>query len=221
MKSLSLNSLISKIKTKKTFLAVSLLVFLLVGGTTLAVYYLKPLISSKLIQKSSADLIIENKQLKVNFNIVSEDQRMAASFINNLGADSKIIEGLSLDLDDGSIVKLKTVLPVHLTLDISSNRLGFSTPMLSRNLSLPKLNSGVVGDTTNFSTGSGKLSISAKANALHLEAEDPSPLLKYATESGQLHLSRKLDSLFPIFNKVGRIRLDVAGKSVSGVIELK
>jgi hypothetical protein len=207
--------LTSRFKVKKAYLIIPVVVVLIMGLVLGGIFFARPYISNKLTQKSSADLKIEEKKLKLNFNITANDRQVAESFINNLGADRKVFEGISLELDDQSLTRLQPILPVRLTLDFSSNKLSFY------NLSLPKLNSGVAGDVVNFSTESGRLRMSSKGNVFHLEIEDPNPLMKYATESGQLQLSKKLDLLFSILSKVGRMRLDVDGKSLSGEIQLK
>lgn len=166
--------------------------------------------------KSSAELSTENSKLVIKFNIVSKDQEVAKQFLSNLGGDESILQGMKLELDDQSAERLRQVVPVELNLDIEPKKISFS------NQRLPHLNRGESEKSFEFATESGRIKYkSSGGTSIDLEIEDPEPLLKYATESGQMSLSNKIDGLFPIMGKVGRIKLEVDGKRVGGEIELK
>mgnify|MGYP001570165861 CR=1 FL=1 len=74
-----------------------------------------------------------------------------------------------------------------------------------------------------LATDSGRVSLrSANIKDFDLRVESPSSLIKYATESGKMNLSKKVTiGMFPILERIVKMEIEVIGKSVTGEIELR
>lgn len=171
----------------------------------------------RLTPKSSVLLKIEGNFLKVKFNILEKDKVQAESFLNSLEIDKRVFdEELSLELDEGSIEKIYSSLPNNLSLNFSGKRLEFS------NVLLKKLDNGLSEKSFEFATGSGKIVLNTDgAQNLSLEILEPNALVKYATSSGDLLISKKMSELFPMLSKIATMKLNVSGKTISGEIEVR
>lgn len=167
-------------------------------------------------EKSSIKLWTENTALKLEFSLTKEDKQKMQVFNKNLGIGNDYLQGISLELDPESIQKLSEFLPVNVALTIEPKRISFASSIL------PTFASSLIKENKEFATEGGKLKFSKSSDSeFQLVMEDPRPLLKYATESGQIMMSDKLHLLFPILDRVGTIEMLVNGKSVSGSIEIK
>lgn len=174
-------------------------------------------LDTKIFRKeSTANIYIQNDQLKIDFQIIDEDFQKAANFSNNLGISSDWLLGVSLTLDQRSLFALKQVLPLNPNLNFSDNSLNFSSTKNS------DLNSSLPVQNYEISTGSAKLTLSVRgSNDYNLEVIQPDLIVKFATISGQVYLSSQVEQLFPIMSKIAKIVLVVKGKNVSGNILLK
>lgn len=167
-------------------------------------------------EKSTVKVWTEEKALKLEFNITREDKQKMQSFNKNLNIDDDYLKGVSLELDDESIQRLKEFLPLNIALTIEPNKVTFGSSIL------PTFASSLIKETKEFATGEGKLKFTKSTDTeFQLILENPKPLLQYATESGKVMMSDKLHLLFPILDRVGTIEMLVNGKSVSGEIRLK
>ena len=168
------------------------------------------------LESSTADVFIEDGYLRFTFKIDNNDKLKVIEFNRRLGVGGDYLDGVSIKLDPDSLNRLQPMLPVHVKLDFDDSKVSFSSQ--ASNLLSP----GFSGQNYNIATGSGKLGFQAKdAQNFELQIQDPEPVLQYATGSGQLHLSTKLNPLFPILEKVSSINLTVNGKNVQGEMRLK
>lgn len=167
-------------------------------------------------EKSTARVFLEEGSLKIVFDIADEDKANLGKYNNKIGVSSAYLEGLAFKIDDNSQKKLNSFLPLHLDLQIMPDEINFQSGIV------PGFASSLVTETKEIATESGKLKFAQYSqNEFQLEIVDPSPLLKYATSSGQFVLSEKLLQLYPILERVGTIKMSVNGKSVSGEVRLK
>jgi hypothetical protein len=174
------------------------------------------LLNKGVLERSSTDLYIEDGYLKFKSKITNNDKLKVIEFNRRLGVSGDYLEGVAIKLDPDSLSKLQPLMPVHVSLDFDNDRVNFFSQ--GKNLLSP----GFSGQNANISTGSGKLSFQANnAQSFNLEIQDPEPVLQYATQSGQLHLSSKLNGLFPILDRVAIINLTVNGKNINGEVKLK
>lgn len=175
-------------------------------------------------RKSLATLYIDDNKVKVKFNIADKDRLDALEFSRKLGASEAWMEGISLDLDSGTRNKLSQVLPLELFVSFRKDSLKFKSTQSSfaAKFKNKALQSAQSKSDFEFATGSGKISLkSQNERDFSLDIKDPSPLLQYATESGQIYLSKKVYDMFPISGNIARIEISVNGKDVSGEILLK
>ncbi len=223
-------------KFKRTYILGAVLIFLLVvlsiqiviftksSGLDIKSYVLnfrEAYLSGK---KSSASLYIEDKKVKIKFNISAADRLNFLEFSRKMGVDNNFAEGISLDLDEVTRNKLEQVLPLELRLSFKSGGLKFKSAQSPFAVSIKNkaLQSAQTKSGFEFATGSGKINLNAQNERdFLLDIKDPGPLLKYATESGQIYLSKKVYGMFPILDNIARIELAVSGKDVSGEILLK
>ncbi len=167
-------------------------------------------------EKSTAKIWTEGNNLKIEFILTEDDKQKMQSFNNNLGVKEDYLEGISLELDPESIKKINEFLPVNLGLTIEPKKVSFGSSIL------PTFVSSLVKDSKEFATEGGKLSFTKSSESeFQLKLDNPQPLLQYATESGQIMMSDKLQLLFPIMDRVGTIEMLVNGKSISGEVRLK
>lgn len=176
----------------------------------------KTLIQSFGLNKSSANFFREDNKLSIKFNILERDKKKAERFFKSLGIENELEKGFTVGLDNTSLDKLGVILPVSVNLDFDEKQVKLN------NRALPSLKSAFSASVTEISTGSGRLSFKANNETdYYLFIADPKLVLVHATGSGQLSLSKKVDGLFPILDKIGRIELRVDGKNINGFIELK
>lgn len=167
-------------------------------------------------QKSTAKVWVDGQSLKLQFDVVDRDKPMLEQFNQNLGTNDDYLKGISVDLDPQTIQFLQQFTPITLTLKITDHQIGFKSS------EIPGFASSFIKDEKQFATESGNLDLKISSNdEFQLNIQDPEPLVKYATHSGQLNLSSKLNPLFPLLERVSTIRMMVNGKSINGVLNLK
>ncbi len=161
-----------------------------------------------------ADIFIEDSSLKVKFSI--ENENKVQEFLNNLSLTDSVLDGLSLELDSYSLDRLSQILPAKVKITIDGKNLSFKSPnqVILKNPSSKY--------SYKLATKSGSLVFNnSDLQNFNLEVENPEILVKFATESGKLILSEKLDDLFPILSKISKMELKVYNKAISGEIVLK
>ncbi|MBI2011365.1 hypothetical protein HYS91_01220 [Candidatus Daviesbacteria bacterium] len=208
-----------KVRIKVSFipLLITFLFFLLIITSGFYLIANKNLISTNLLeQKSKASIYTNGNNLKIDFKISNKDMSKAVDFSNRLKIGTSWVEGIEIDLDSESIQKLNQHLPLEVALDFQNKGLAFKSN--SRSI----LNSGLPGESFELASNSGKLSFKSQAGGDYaISVKNPTALIQHATESGKLFISKKLDGLFPILNKVDTISIDVRGKNLTGSILLK
>lgn len=206
-------------KQKKYLIALGI-IFLLGLSASLIFTFRSNLISllekSSLNKSSSVDLAVSGAHLDLKFAIADKDQIKASQFMNNLGADPRLDQDISVELDQDSIDQLAKIMPMHLILKFEPKRLSLK----SNGLAL--LNSAQTKYNYSLATSSASLNLVGQDETdFNLKVVEPAPLLNYGTQSGQLHISKKLDWLYPTLQKIARINIAVNGNSLNGEIELK
>lgn len=172
--------------------------------------------NANLIPKSTAEISISGEKLVIKFNILDKDKKAVSDFSSNLNVRDNWIEGISLSLDKKSLDGLAPILPAKVNLKFTSKRADFISS------DLPSLRTSAGSTKYEFSTGSAGLKLNMRGEQDYgLEINKPEQLLNYATMSGQITLSKKLDPVFPLFSKIARIELRVNGKNINGFVELK
>jgi hypothetical protein len=174
------------------------------------------LLEKGILKKSTVYMYIDNHNLKIKFNITPQDVVSANSFAQALTGTNTWLSGMALALDESTLTKLSPLLPLVLNLSFSGNSLSFSSNQKS------VLDSALPENHYQFATGSANLSLDGNSvSNFNLKIDNPSPLLLYATSSGKLVLSSKLDGLFPILQSLSTINIKAKGQNVRGEIILK
>lgn len=159
--------------------------------------------------------LIDSK-LNLAFDLIDEDKSKFKAFVNNWFGLVENIETLSFGIDENMKSMLSQNLPISVNLVVSEKSIQF----YSR--SIPGLQNPLIKNDYEFATGSSALKVEySDPSKYHLKIEDPKDLVNYATASGILTASSKLEGLFKSLPKVATIELNVNGKNVSGLIKLK
>ncbi len=167
-------------------------------------------------KQSEAQLSLIDSKINLNFQIIEEDKPQFAAFIKNWFGTTEEIKNLSFGIDDSLKSKLTQNQPVNLKLTISDKSLAWSSN------ALPGLQNAFIKSDIEFATGSSKLSSEYSSSSKYqLKIENPADLANYATASGMLTASSKIEGLFKSLPKVATIELFVNGKNISGKIVLK
>ena len=166
---------------------------------------------------SSVEIYREQNQLRLDFEIDEEDSEVFEQLSARLGISEEWKKGIGLTLDNESLDRLTSHLPLRAGIDVEDNKI------LITSLGLKSfLHSGVSGERITFATGSGQLDLSAGNEEYELKLKEPKELVRYATESGKMNLSNKVTSgLFSLMEKVDTIELSLKGKSLEGEIGLR
>lgn len=199
---------------KRLILAIFLI--FISGLIFLKVDFIERFLGQAVFEKSSASLSILDKKLSIKFNITNSDREIADSFAQNLGVDPTFYNGILIEVDPSTLERISGNLPSLLTVDFNPDRLTFSSPKKI------KLSSSQVQNEYNFATGSSQINLKVLSDRdFELKISDPKFLVDYATHSSKLVLSQKLEPLFPIISKIGKITVKVNGKNIDGEIQLK
>ncbi len=179
-------------------------------------FFSKNFLLSQTLQKSTASFSIKGSNLKIEFDILNKDQERAKKLSKSLGVDTSWQKGIEIGLESFSLEWLENRLPLKAYLDFEENSLKFNSgPFYTLNNALPE-------EKMNFSTGAGNLNLTKKRNGdFSLRLKEPEVLLFYATSSGKLKLSEKIQILFPIINKIDTIDITLQEKNIKGRVSLK
>ncbi len=167
-------------------------------------------------ESSTLKVFLSDSKLNLDFSIIEQDKSSFALFTKNWFETGEEIKNLSFGIDSNLKAFLSPNLPVDLKLDINEKSLSFSSSKFSG------LQNPLIKEDFEFATGSSKLDLEySDSSKYHLSIENPLDLANYATSSGILTTSQKIESLFKSLPKVATIDLNVNGKNISGQIILK
>lgn len=167
-------------------------------------------------KQSRVDVSLIDSKLKLNFEIMNEDKPAFQSFVQNWFGIRDEIKSLDFGIDDNLVQTLSPILPARLNLKITDKTLEF------RNQTVPGLQTALTGTDIDFATGSGKFKVRYTGPTQYqLNIDNPADLAFYATSSGILAASSKIDGLFKSLPQVATIELSVTGKNIAGRIVLR
>lgn len=167
-------------------------------------------------KQSEVNVSLVDASLNLEFNILEEDKPKFKNFIYNWFGSDKEVKSLSFGIDQNIAQSLKPSLPVTLGLKVTDKNLIFSSVLI------PGLQNALIKSDYELATGSSKLNMEyTDSSKYQIKLEDPKDLIVYATSSGMLTTSSKLEGLFKTLPKIDTIDLSVNGKNISGAINLK
>lgn len=166
--------------------------------------------------QSSVNISLVDSKLKLDFDITQEEKPQFNAFIRNWSGVTEDINNLTLAIDENLAEFLRPILPIKLILDTDGKKLNFKSQVVA------SLQNPLVKNNFEFATGAGKLSVKyTDSSKYQLLAENPGDLVFYATSSGTLTISQKIEGLFQTLPKLATIELTVNGKNIAGKIVLK
>lgn len=167
-------------------------------------------------ESSAVKISSSDSSLNLDFNILEKDNANFVLFVKNWFGVEEAINNLKFGIDNNIKVFLSQSLPADLKLNVTEKSLTFNSNTFSG------LQNPLIKNDLDFATGSSKLDVEySDASKYHLKIENPVDLANYATSSGILTTSQKLEGLFKSLPKVATIELSVNGKNISGQIVLK
>lgn len=171
---------------------------------------------TNLASKSSASLEYTVDRVKINFDITERDFKKVEVISAKLGIGDDWTKGVQLQLNSEMIGYLKDNLPQEFVLNFNEDGLVFTSK------GAPVLKSALADKKYEFSTGSSKLTLnSLSPKDYDLEIIEPEKVLKYASSSGKLYVSQRLDGVLPILSKIAKIEIRSRNGEVRGEIKLK
>jgi len=176
----------------------------------------KPFNAVDLVSANKVEIYRDQNTLRMKFQIQDKDKVPFTMLSEKLGVTTKWQEGISFNLDEESMSQIDSYLP--LTTDVSIE----GTVITLKGGAFNFMPSGGVGDEVNFATNGATLKYAGGKTQANLLVNQPAELVSYATASGKVNLSRKIESeLFSLASKVDTIDIEIKGKSVEGEIKLK
>lgn len=167
-------------------------------------------------KQSEVSVSLLDSKLKLDFDLTKEDKPKFNTFVRNWFGESKDIKKISLSIDKSLSEFLQSGLPTKLILDIDERSLNF------KSYSAASLQNPLVKSDFEFATASGKLSVKyTDPSKYQLSIQNPGDLVYFATSSGALTISEKIEGLFQTLPKLATIELTVNGKNIAGKIVLK
>lgn len=166
--------------------------------------------------QSRLNISLTDLKVNLDFNLTEEDKPKFQEFIGNWFGVTEEVKNVSLGVDKGLKAFLLPNLPAELALKISEKSLEF----VGQNS--PGLQNALINTDLEFATGSAKLSLKyLDATRFQLAIENPDDLVYYATSSGMITASDKVEGLFKSLPRVATIEVNVNGKNISGKVVLK
>ena len=167
-------------------------------------------------RKSEVQIERVGNQLVLHFTIVEEDQIAVQKLSEYFHVSTDWSRGIEISLDEKTLDLMEGYLPVKSSVTLEDKRIVFSSR--SRDF----LQSALPKEDVFFATGSGKLRMSNGENQFHIQLDNPEVLFSYATESGKLSVSNKVErDLFSFAEKIGTMELRVRPNRLDGSIFLK
>lgn len=193
-----------------------LLVFLIIFSLGVFIQFsLNSFSQNPFSRQSGVNISLVDLKLKLDFDITKEERPQFNAFIRNWFGETDEINNISFAVDENLEEFLKASLPVKLILDTDGKTLNFKSK------SVVPLQNPLVKNDFEFATGSGKLSVKyTDPSKYQLSIENPADLVFYATSSGTLTISQKIERLFQTLPKLATIELNVSGKNIAGKIVL-
>lgn len=175
---------------------------------SLSAFYLVK--SDKLFKASTVEATLNGNKLQVNFDLTEKDLKEAENLSRDLGVTSDWTKGISIDLENADI---SAFFPIKAKIAFEGDRV-----MLRSKDTLIK---PVLREGYSLSTGSAKFDFKTDGKGFNLEAQEIATQVRQATISGQLKISKRLEALFPLLERVGRIELRVNSNTAKGEIRFK
>lgn len=178
---------------------------------------------SKATVKSSATLFIDKDVLRVNFNFLPEDTKKVAGLSKSLGVGQEWSSGIAVKLDEGTIFKIKQIVPslrergkLKMDIILSNKSIEFANGKFLES-------AGVLVNSQNMTASeSGQVKFEYMEGGMKVEIGSPADVLSQAEESGTVKLSGKIkESLWQLAPKFTRIELQTKGNSFSGKVFFK
>lgn len=167
-------------------------------------------------KQSEVKVSLVDSKINLSFDLIEEDKAKFRQFVKNWFELDEEINSLSFGIEENTKAMLSQNLPVDLKLAITEKSLSFNSNMVSG------LQNALVNSDIKFATSSSKLDVQyTDSSKYHVRIEDPADLANYATTSGKLITSSKIEGLFKSLPKIATIELNVDGKNISGSIKLK
>ena len=173
-------------------------------------------LKSSVLEKSTADIMIEDTKVRMEFSIAHNDVDAVNQFNKQLGVSDKWLDGISFNVDKEAAQKLSVSLPTTVVLKFDGRGVTFSNETIG--LIAPSFNK----KNFEYATGSSTLTLLSNNDTdYNLKVDDPGVLVKESTNSGTFYLSNRLSHFLPVLEKVQTFDLKVSGKNVSGYLLLK
>lgn len=167
-------------------------------------------------KQSRVKVSLVDSKLNLDFDLNEEEGLRFTSFINNWFDIPDQIKSLSFGMDPNINALVSQSLPVELNLNVTDKSLQFNSNRVAG------LQNPVIKSDIDFATGSSTLNVEYyDSSKYQIRVEDPAGLIDYATASGILIASTKIEGLFKSLPKVATIEMNVNGKNVYGSIKLK
>lgn len=171
--------------------------------------------SSVMIDMAESDST-RSGRLVFHFKIIDQDKPKIEMLNRRLGISGQWTDGVSLALNNESLVQIAPLLPIEADVRFEDNQILFSKVGLS------SLNSALPDEQFEFASGSGVLRLkSQNVQNFNLTIVDPGVVLKAASDSGKLYVSRQLSGAEPLLSQVKEIDLEVNGDSLLGKVVIK
>ena len=176
----------------------------------------KPFNAVDLVTANKVEIYRDQNTLRMKFQIEEKDKQSFIMLSEKLGVTTKWQEGISFNLDEESMNQIEPYLPLTTDVSIEGNIVTLTGNAFNF------MPSGGVGDEVYFATEGATLKFARGTTQADLYLTQPEHLISYATASGKVNLSRKIESeLFSLASKVDTIDIEIKGKSVEGKIVLK
>ncbi|KKQ08599.1 hypothetical protein A2858_00105 [Candidatus Daviesbacteria bacterium RIFCSPHIGHO2_01_FULL_36_37] len=203
---------------KSKYILLTILIFFLLAISVPAVIFTKGYYEGFLLSnKESSKVKVEtvDSKVKINFEVLGEDRANFEKFSQNLGVSSGYLDGIELELDNESIGKVSEITPIEANLEVSDRALKFSSK------SAKSLKSALSKSDYRLASGSGVFEMNVNSGSdFKINIKEPKEVLEYATSSGELTLSSKINPWFQTLQRVDRIYIEVKGKALNGEIVL-
>lgn len=178
--------------------------------------FLNSFLKNPLSKQSRLGVSISGNKLTLNFNLTPEDKSVFNAFVKKWFGIDEEIKTLDLEVDKNTLNLFNPILPADLGLTITDKSLEF------KSRSSLVLKDALIKNNFEFASGAGKINVGYSDNSKYqLQIQNPSDLTDYATSSGILTISNKLEGLFKSLPQVATIELTVNGKNIAGKIVLK
>lgn len=167
-------------------------------------------------EKSTMNLSFEKERVNIKFNFIETDRAKATEFSKKINTSTNWMEGMTFELDPDTVMFLQKNVPNKVFITFSESGIEF------RSESVPLLKSALPDKKYTFSTGSAVLNLNAASQKDYdLQITNPKNILQYASDSGKIRLSNRMDGVLPILDKIAKIEIESRGGEVKGWILLK